>query len=114
MTMNSRESDLFEQVLPLFNALGDKTRQQLVRHLGHNNQLSVGELTQLTKLSRPAVSHHLKILRDAELVMEFKEGTKRYYRPTFYKYTAPMKELIEHVERLEKDVVRLEKEKSRG
>lgn len=114
MTTHSRESELFEQVLPLFNALGDETRQQLIRHLGHGTQLSVGELTQLTKLSRPAVSHHLKILRDAELVMEFKEGTKRYYRPTFFKYTAPMKELIEHVEKLEKDALRQEKEELRG
>lgn len=114
MTLYSREAELFEQVLPLFNAMGDKTRQQLICHLGPGVQISVGELTHLTKLSRPAVSHHIKVLRDAGIVTEVKRGRKRFYQPTFLKYIAPMRELLDCVEKIEKDVRRREQEKARG
>lgn len=93
-----KDDDLFLQVLPLFNAMGDKTRQEIILLLAHHNRLSVGELTNYTHLSRPAVSHHIKILREAELITEQREGTKRYYRPTFTRYVEPMRKIIELVD----------------
>lgn len=39
----------------------------------------VGEITKRTNLSRPAVSHHLQILKDAGILNVRKEGTKNYY-----------------------------------
>lgn len=108
MKPHSREAELFRQVLPLFNAMGDPTRQLLIKHLSNSTRLSVGELTRLTSLSRPAVSHHLKVLREAELVLEIKVGTKRYYRPTFLKYTGPMRELINCVEKYENGIMKRE------
>ncbi|WP_341481872.1 metalloregulator ArsR/SmtB family transcription factor [Enterococcus cecorum] len=39
----------------------------------------VGAITEKTHLSRPAVSHHIKILKDAGVVGMRKEGTKNYY-----------------------------------
>ena len=39
----------------------------------------VGTITEKTHLSRPAVSHHIKILKDAGVVEMRKEGTKNYY-----------------------------------
>lgn len=98
MSIYAREDDLFERVLPLFNAMGDTTRQQIILLLAHHTRLSVGELTAHTHLSRPAVSHHIKILRDAGMVIEQREGTKRYYHPTFLRYLEPMKEIIKLVE----------------
>lgn len=89
---------LFEQVLPLFNAMGDQTRQQIILLLAHHERLSVGELTQRTHLSRPAISHHIKILKEAGLVEEERAGTKRYYHPTFQRYVQPMRRIIELVE----------------
>lgn len=41
--------------------------------------LRVGEITEKTHLSRPAVSHHLRILRDAGVILMRKEGTKNFY-----------------------------------
>lgn len=41
--------------------------------------LRVGEITEQTHLSRPAVSHHLRILRDAGVISMRKEGTKNFY-----------------------------------
>ncbi|GEN83667.1 transcriptional regulator [Sporosarcina luteola] len=63
-------------------AIGDETRQSiLLVLLGTDCQtgLRVGEITEQTHLSRPAVSHHLKILREAGVILMRKEGTKNYY-----------------------------------
>jgi DNA-binding transcriptional ArsR family regulator len=61
---------------------GDETRQSiLLVLLGTDCQtgLRVGEITEQTPLSRPAVTHHLKILRDAGVILMRKEGTKNFY-----------------------------------
>lgn len=63
-------------------ALGDEKRQAIIIKLLENKVckgLRVIDLTEATQLSRPAVSHHLKILKDAQLIDCRKEGTKNYY-----------------------------------
>ncbi len=63
-------------------AIGDETRQSILLVLmGTDCQtgLRVGDITEQTHLSRPAVSHHLKILRDAGVILMRKEGTKNFY-----------------------------------
>lgn len=67
----------FRRLQPVFAALGDETRQQIFLTLlsGEQIGLRVGELAERTHLSRPAVSHHLRILRDVELVRCHREGT---------------------------------------
>lgn len=63
------------------SAMGDETRQLILITLleGDFNGIRVGEITEKTHLSRPAVSHHLKILKEAEIVNVRREGTKNYY-----------------------------------
>ena len=63
-------------------ALGDENRQHLILEMiqmGNCNGVRVGEITERTHLSRPAVSHHLQILKDAGLIKMRREGTKNYY-----------------------------------
>lgn len=63
-------------------AIGDETRQHLILEMlkiGHCQGVRVGEITERTNLSRPAVSHHLQILKQAGIVKVRKEGTKNYY-----------------------------------
>lgn len=63
-------------------ALGDENRQHLVltmMQMGECRGVRVGAITEKTHLSRPAVSHHLKILKEAGLVRVRREGTKNYY-----------------------------------
>ena len=63
-------------------AFGDETRQHLIlemMQMGKCDGVRVGAITQKTHLSRPAVSHHLRILRDAGIVKMRREGTKNYY-----------------------------------
>ena len=64
-----------------FLALGDETRQQIIIALLESDcsGIRVGEITKKTNLSRPAVSHHLRILRDAGMINMRREGTKNYY-----------------------------------
>jgi DNA-binding transcriptional ArsR family regulator len=58
--------------------LADPTRRALVERL-RDGPLTVGELTKATTVTRSAVSQHLGVLRAAALVLERREGTRRYY-----------------------------------
>ncbi len=61
-----------------FEALGDPTRREILRLLGGGGR-SVGELAGSLPISRPAVSRHLRLLREAGLVHEVPRGTRRIY-----------------------------------
>ena len=64
----------------LLIAIGDETRQNIITVLmGNCTGLRVGEITSRTHLSRPAVSHHLRILLECGLVSREKQGTKNLY-----------------------------------
>jgi DNA-binding transcriptional ArsR family regulator len=62
-----------------FGALGDRTRRSIVLLLAERPQ-AVGEIASALPISRPAVSQHLKVLKDAGLVDEEPVGTRRVYR----------------------------------
>ena len=62
----------------MLDALGDWTRRQVFEAL-RSGPRSVGELAAEMPVSRPAVSQHLRVLKDAGLVHDRKEGTKRVY-----------------------------------
>jgi DNA-binding transcriptional ArsR family regulator len=60
-------------------ALGDQTRRAIVACLAERPR-AVGELADELPVSRPAVSQHLKVLKDAGLVTDRAAGTRRIYR----------------------------------
>jgi DNA-binding transcriptional ArsR family regulator len=60
-------------------ALGDSTRRTIFELLGDGPR-SVGDLAGELPVSRPAVSQHLKVLKNAGLVSESRVGTRRVYR----------------------------------
>ena len=62
-----------------WSALGDASRRAIVERLAERPQ-AVGELADALPISRPAVSQHLKVLKDAGLVAERVAGTRRIYR----------------------------------
>jgi DNA-binding transcriptional ArsR family regulator len=64
--------------IPL-DALGDPTRRQIFEALRAGPR-SVGELASGLPVSRPAVSQHLRVLKDAGLVVDRRDGTRRLYR----------------------------------
>lgn len=62
-----------------FAALAEPMRQAIVERLSEG-PLSVGELAERLPVSRPAVSQHLKVLKEAALVRDEARGTRRVYR----------------------------------
>ena len=62
-----------------WTALGDPTRRAIFERLAERPR-AVGELAGELPVSRPAVSQHLKVLKDARLVMDRPEGTRRIYQ----------------------------------
>lgn len=75
-------------------AIGDETRQHIILEMLKMSDCSgvrVGEITEKTNLSRPAVSHHLQIMKDAGILKVRKEGTKNYY------YFDPDMKMLEQV-----------------
>ena len=60
-------------------ALGDPTRRAVFELL-RDGPLAVGELARRLPVSRPAVSQHLRVLKEAGLVVERRNGTRRLYR----------------------------------
>ena len=72
----------FERCQKILTALGDENRQHLILEMLKIPQcygVRVGTITEKTHLSRPAVSHHLRILKDAGILKIRREGTKNYY-----------------------------------
>lgn len=65
--------------LEAFQALADPTRHAIFERL-KGGPLAVGELAAGLPVSRPAVSQHLKVLKEAGLVSERRSGTRRVYR----------------------------------
>jgi DNA-binding transcriptional ArsR family regulator len=61
-----------------FEALGDANRRQILRILSGGGK-PVGEIADAMTISRPAVSRHLRLLKDAGLVTERAAGTRRIY-----------------------------------
>lgn len=63
-----------------FAALGDTIRQQILLLFETNPEICVNEIARVFRLSRPAISHHLKVLRDANVLVCEKRGKEVYYR----------------------------------
>lgn len=86
MAVNSADIDRlakeFEKCRQILLALGDENRQHLILEMMQMedcNGVRVGEITERTHLSRPAVSHHISILKQAGILNMRQEGTKNYY-----------------------------------
>lgn len=62
-----------------WTALGDPTRRAIFERLADRPR-AVGELASELPISRPAVSQHLKVLKDARLVIDERAGTRRIYQ----------------------------------
>jgi DNA-binding transcriptional ArsR family regulator len=62
-----------------FDALGDATRRAILSRL-QLGAVSVGKLAEEFPVSRPAISQHLRVLKEAKLVTDRADGTRRVYQ----------------------------------
>lgn len=71
----------FRRCRNAFTAIGDETRQLILLVLLESDLsgIRVGEIAEKTHLTRPSVSHHLQILKEANVVAMRRIGTKNYY-----------------------------------
>ena len=83
---------------PIFSMLQDERRQEITQLLFEHRELSVTARTEKLSLSRPAVSHHLKLLLDAELVTVRQEGKERYYQVNLKPALTHLKNLTDSIE----------------
>ena len=88
----------FEETTDLFSALGEKARQQIIMLLAEVDYLNVGQLAERLPLSRPAISHHLKVLRQAGLVSVQKRGTEGLYSLTLDDALGKLQRFLREVE----------------
>lgn len=61
-----------------FKALADPTRREILRLLGRGEK-SAGELAERFDMSKPSMSHHFSVLKDAGLILSRRDGTNIYY-----------------------------------
>lgn len=69
----------FTEAAPIFAALGDETRLQLLARLGHHGPQSITELTRDSRLTRQAVTKHLLALERAGLLTSERDGRERHW-----------------------------------
>lgn len=69
--------DLPERFL---KALSDGTRRRIIELLSKEGEMSVNEIATTLKVSQPTASHHLQILRTADMVTARREGKSIYYQ----------------------------------
>ena len=89
------EDDLFE-VAELFKAFGDSTRAKIICALSQS-ELCVGDLAQLLEMNQSAVSHQLRLLKQARLVKTRRDGKVRYYSLADEHIQEMFKVAFEHV-----------------
>lgn len=72
----------FQDCQKILLALGDENRQHMMlemMRMGQCGGVRVGAITEKANLSRPAVSHHIQILKEAGILKMRREGTKNFY-----------------------------------
>jgi len=66
--------------MDIFNALAEPTRRAILEMLAKNGQLSASNISDKFDVSPPAISQHLKVLREAKLVQMEKKAQQRIYQ----------------------------------
>ena len=69
----------WRNISKVFTALGDEHRQRIQLTFETGERLNVGQIVEVSTLSLTAVSHHLRILREAGVLQSVKEGKEVYF-----------------------------------
>lgn len=87
-----------EDMMRLLDAIGDPTRMQIIFMLCSEGRMNVGVIASRFRLTRPAISHHLRVLKDARVVGSEKVGQEIYYWPERAKVVAGLRLLADAME----------------
>jgi DNA-binding transcriptional ArsR family regulator len=97
LTENPRSKRKFLLLAETFQALGDSSRVQIVWLLSKGEH-NVGAIARRMEMSQPAVSHHLRTLRNLKLVKVRRDGRTSYYSLDDLHINRLLQEGIKHVE----------------
>lgn len=95
---NQQIMEILKRGIPIFQTLADSQRQAIVLILADGGELTVNEIVERMNLSRPAVSHHLQLLRRQGLADCRKEGTRQIYYLTLKQPLELLKTLLKLME----------------
>ncbi|MBN9694988.1 MAG: winged helix-turn-helix transcriptional regulator [Zoogloea sp.] len=70
----------WRDISAVFAALGDEHRQRILLTFEPGERLNVGQIAEVSTLARSTVSHHLKVLREAGVLISEREGKEIYFR----------------------------------
>jgi DNA-binding transcriptional ArsR family regulator len=87
-----------DDLIRLLEAAKDPVRLELIALLGDGERLSVNEIASNFGLSRPAISHHLKVLKTAGIIKSEKNGQKVMYWLDRARLVAGLRELADAIE----------------
>lgn len=85
---------LLKDCIPVFTVLADENRHLILKLLLEHGRMNVNEITEKLHLSRPAVSHHLKIMLQANAVSVEQIGKERFYSIAMADEIAKLKALV--------------------
>jgi ArsR family transcriptional regulator len=69
----------WRNIAKMYSALGDEHRQRILLTFERGESLNVGQIVEVSTLSRTAVSHHLRVLREAGVLSSEKRGKEVYF-----------------------------------
>ena len=69
----------WRNIAKVYTALGDEHRQRILLTFERGERLNIGQIVEVSTLSRTAVSHHLRILREAGVLSSEKQGKEVYF-----------------------------------
>lgn len=90
---------LMHQCIPIFTVLSDENRHKILQLLLENGKMNVNDITEHLHLSRPAVSHHLKIMLQAHAISVEQIGKERFYSIAMADAITQLKQLTDLMEK---------------
>ena len=90
---------LMRQCIPIFTVLSDENRHKILQLLLENGKMNVNDITEHLHLSRPAVSHHLKIMLQAHAISVEQIGKERFYSIAMADVITQLKQLTDLMEK---------------
>lgn len=94
----SRKASRVRTLAPVFAALGDRTRLSLVARLSHGRPCSISQLTNGSRLTRQAITKHLKVLESAGMGRSCRAGRQNLFELNF----RPIREIMEYLDLVSK------------
>jgi DNA-binding transcriptional ArsR family regulator len=89
--------DMWRDIAKVFIALGHEHRQRILLTFDPGERLNVGQLVEISTLSRSAVSHHLKILHQAGALQSRKEGKEVYFWIDKARLTESLRSVVDYI-----------------